>query len=122
MDDNKAYYIAAGESLEAIEKIQLQRQRCHERRREFGDRFGATAMATNRESLSGLIFDPPAKPPDGWKNIACNGTKNCYRPSRRSKAMKEICREMASLRWAPNAGYAAETRLGRIRFCSSNER
>lgn len=58
INSERAYYVAAGESLKAVEKMAINRAQCNSKRSQLAGRFNASSLAVTREDVVG--HGPPS--------------------------------------------------------------
>ena len=93
---NRKYFLASGESVEKVRKFFEARSAAISSAQALAAEVGGTGPAVSW-AMVGVFFEGSA--PDGWtsKGVSMDGAKY-YMPLRRSKAGKELCKRMATIR------------------------
>jgi hypothetical protein len=75
---HRYFRITGGKVMEAVLAFKSAHFAQQQEREHIMRYFKATGFLGNNRTLVGLVFDPPAKPPENWKPI--KGAENCYKP------------------------------------------
>jgi hypothetical protein len=99
MTVERKYFVAAGKSLEAVARFFADRKAAGEARWEFVQKMGAKGGWGNDLSFIGLVIDPTAPVPEGWRESERSTEHRVIIPDQRRKAGKLARREMDDKRF-----------------------
>ncbi len=100
-DIEREYWLAGGADLEKAKAFIENRHAALVAMTKLAKKHGADQYAVRGPFISGLFF-PDDKAPAGWRDLGSMTIEGRYRPfffpSKRTKALKEIAKELTSIR------------------------
>jgi hypothetical protein len=92
---NYRYYLAKGRDEQTVREFFRSRDEAFAQARAIAEKHGGEAVTRGR-TMCGVVFN--GEVPDGWKREGSTGDSRAYyMPLRRSKAGKEIAKEIGSV-------------------------